>query len=180
MAELTVEVEVFGESLEAVAAIAPPVTWQTWLQTWLSDLAPELSPIGAYELSLQFTTDPIIQQLNCDYRQQDRPTDVISFAAIDDAPLPPEVLSEIPFYLGDLIISVETAQRQATEHGHALHEELAWLVAHGLLHLLGWDHPDEARLQTMWEQQRSLLALVGIHLTQSAYFSEVSIQSSIL
>jgi probable rRNA maturation factor len=177
MAELTVEVEVLGDLMDEVAAIAPAATWQTWLQTWLTHLAPDLSPIQTYELSLQFTTDQTIQQLNRDYRQHDRPTDVLSFAALDDAPLPAEVLAAIPFNLGDLVVSVETAQRQAQIHHHSLQEELAWLVAHGLLHLLGWDHPDEARLQAMWEKQRSLLALTGIQLDQSAYFSEEPVKS---
>lgn len=171
-AELTVEVEVLGEALAPVQAIVPPETWQTWLQTWLEQLDPILSPIDAYELSLQFTTDAEIAALNRDYRQQDRPTDVLSFAGLDAAPLPPEVLAAIPFNLGDLIISVETAQRQCETHGHSLTEELAWLAAHGLLHLLGWDHPDEAHLQAMWSQQRSLLASTGLTLPHSAYLTD--------
>jgi len=172
-AQLTVEVEVLGEALEAFRAIAPPETWQSWLQTWLRQLSPALSPIHAYELSLQFTTDAGMTALNREYRQQDQPTDVLSFAGLDDAPLPPEVLAAIPFNLGDLVISVDTAQRQCAAHGHSLPEELAWLAAHGLLHLLGWDHPDEAHLQAMWAQQRSLLASIDIHLPDSAYAPEI-------
>ncbi|MEM6716061.1 MAG: rRNA maturation RNase YbeY [Cyanobacteria bacterium P01_D01_bin.6] len=170
--DLTLEVEVFGDRLAMIAAIAPSESWQQWLSTWLRQLTPTLSPIHAYELSLQFTSDVGIAALNRDYRQQDRPTDVLSFAGLDDAPLPPEVLTNIPFNLGDLIISVETAQRQCQEHGHALKEELAWLVAHGLLHLLGWDHPDEDSLQAMWVRQRLLLASTGIALADSAYLVE--------
>ena len=170
--ELTVEVEVFGEAIAQTAEIAPPVTWQAWLQAWLHQLAPTLSPINAYELSLQFTTDTAIAALNRDYRQQDQPTDVLSFAGIDGPPLPPELLAMIPFHLGDLIISVETAQRQCDAHSHSLKEELAWLAAHGLLHLLGWDHPDEAQLQAMWAMQRSLLASIGLSLPESAYVAE--------
>lgn len=180
MAELTVDVAVFGEAMDAVAAIASPYRWQAWIHTWLTHLSPSLSPIGAYELSLQFTTNRTIQQLNREYRQHDRPTDVISFAALDDAPLPPAVLEEIPLNLGDLVVSVETARRQATENGHTLLEELAWLVAHGLLHLLGWDHPNEQELQAMWDMQRSLLALVDLPLAQSAYFDEEPVKSGIL
>ncbi|MEM1311565.1 MAG: rRNA maturation RNase YbeY [Cyanobacteria bacterium P01_H01_bin.153] len=169
---LTVEVEVFGDALEAVMAIAPPDLWQAWLQTWLQQLAPTLSPINDYELSLQFTTDAGIAELNRTYRQRDKSTDVLSFANLDNAPLSPEILAIIPFNLGDLIVSVDTAQRQCAAHGHSLKEELAWLIAHGLLHLLGWDHPDEAQLQTMWAQQRSLLAAIDIKLPNTAYFSE--------
>ncbi|MEM1310920.1 MAG: rRNA maturation RNase YbeY [Cyanobacteria bacterium P01_H01_bin.153] len=169
---LTVEVEVFGDALEAVMAIAPADLWQAWLQTWLQQLAPTLSPINDYELSLQFTTDAGIAELNRTYRRQDKSTDVLSFAGLDNAPLSPEILAIIPFNLGDLVVSVDTAQRQCAAHGHSLKEELAWLIAHGLLHLLGWDHPDEAQLQTMWAQQRSLLAAINMTLPNTAYFSE--------
>ena len=165
----TVDVTLLGESLATVSAIVPTDQWPVWLQLWLTQLAPAHSPLNAYEMSLQFTTDTTITQLNRDYRQQDRATDVLSFAALEDAPLPPEVLATIPVNLGDLIVSVETAQRQCEAHGHSLTEELAWLVAHGLLHLLGWDHPTEARLQAMWTLQRSLLAQVGLSLTATAY-----------
>ncbi|MDB9526231.1 rRNA maturation RNase YbeY [Oscillatoria sp. CS-180] len=170
--ELTVEVTVFGESLKTVEAIAPSQQWQSWISNWLTVLAPNLSPIGAYELSLQFVTDTTIAQLNRDYRQVDRPTDVLSFASLDEAPLATEILNTIPFNLGDLVMSVETAQRQCQQHGHSLRQELVWLASHGLLHLLGWDHPDEPSLQVMWSKQRSLLGLIGIQLDESAYFLE--------
>ncbi|MEM6437971.1 MAG: rRNA maturation RNase YbeY [Cyanobacteria bacterium P01_D01_bin.115] len=165
----TVDVTLLGESLATVSAIVPTDEWPVWLQLWLTQLDPKHSPLNAYEMSLQFTTDATITQLNRDYRQQDQATDVLSFAALEDAPLPPEVLAAMPVNLGDLIVSVETAQRQCEAHGHSLTEELAWLVAHGLLHLLGWDHPTEARLQAMWTLQRSLLAQVGLSLPATAY-----------
>ncbi|MEL6402263.1 MAG: rRNA maturation RNase YbeY [Cyanobacteria bacterium J06607_6] len=165
----TVDVTLLGESLATVSAIVPTNQWPVWLQLWLTQLDPAHSPLNAYEMSLQFTTDATIAQLNRDYRQQDQATDVLSFAALEDAPLPPEVLATIPVNLGDLIVSVETAQRQCEAHGHSLTEELAWLVAHGLLHLLGWDHPTEDRLQAMWTLQRSLLAQVGLSLPATAY-----------
>lgn len=171
---ITVDVTLDGDALETVRAIAPATDWPTWVQTWMNYLAPDLSPIGAYELTIQLTSDATIADLNARYRQQDRPTDVLSFAVVDDTPLPPPVLAEIPFPLGDLIISVETAQRQCQTHGHSLVQELAWLSAHGVLHLLGWDHPDEASLQKMWSMQRELLAQVGISLTDSQYFMEAA------
>jgi probable rRNA maturation factor len=65
-------------------------------------------------------------------------------------------------YLGDIVISVETAYRQAQQQGHSLQTELAWLATHGLLHLLGWDHPDEESLQGMLYQQETLLKLVNL------------------
>ena len=63
-----------------------------------------------------------------------------------------------PLVLGDILISLETAARQAQEHGHSLEREVLFLASHGLLHLLGWDHPDEASLAAMLGRQEQLLA----------------------
>jgi probable rRNA maturation factor len=71
---------------------------------------------------------------------------------------------DISLYLGDVVISVETAQRQATQLGHSLQQELAWLASHALLHLLGWDHPDKASMLCMLKQQETLLQAVGLSI----------------
>lgn len=140
--------------------------WQSWFQTWLAQLNLDLSPINAYELSLLLTDDAEIQQLNAQFRHQDKPTDVLSFAALETEGAVPEMLRhEIPLNLGDIIISVDTAQRQADERGHSLRWELAWLATHGLLHLLGWDHPTEERLQEMLDQQDLLLDAIALTAT---------------
>jgi probable rRNA maturation factor len=142
-------------------AIALP--WEAWFQQWLKTLQPGLSPIHQYELSLRLTTDAEIQALNHQYRQIDRPTDVLAFAEIDHLEAAElGIWHELPLYLGDIVISVDTAIRQATERQHGLRQELAWLAAHGLLHLLGWDHPDEAQLERMLNQQDFLLQQVGL------------------
>jgi probable rRNA maturation factor len=67
-------------------------------------------------------------------------------------------------YLGDIVISIETARQQAQQQEHPLPTELAWLAAHGLLHLLGWDHPDEESLSQMLKQQVILLKTIGIEI----------------
>ncbi len=135
--------------------------YSTWLQTWLSDLNPQISPLDAYEVSLRLTSDAEIQQLNRDFRQQDKPTDVLSFAALEtEIPQADSIYQQQPVYLGDIIISIETAARQAVDSQHSLERELAWLCAHGLLHLLGWDHLDENSLVQMLAQQTHLLSLV--------------------
>lgn len=108
---------------------------------------------GDAELSLVLCDDAFIHPLNRDYRGKDRPTDVLSFpqregdhADIDD-PL-----------LGDVVISVETAARQAIEHGHSLDRELAVLLVHGILHLLGYDHIDDDEAEVMETEERRVLA----------------------
>jgi probable rRNA maturation factor len=128
-------------------------------------LQAQLPSAASYELSLRLTDDAEIQELNLQYRQQDKPTDVLAFAALEaDVPHAEELRSLLPLYLGDIVISVDTASKQAQQQAHSLTTELAWLAAHGLLHLLGWDHPDEESLLEMLEQQTLLLRVVGFDI----------------
>jgi probable rRNA maturation factor len=138
-------------------------TWVGWFQDWLQTPGLKLPPADTYELSLRLTTDTEIQALNAQFRYQDKSTDVLSFAAmeVDFPEIEPEP-GNLSLYLGDIIISVDTAVRQAPEHGYALNKELAWLASHGLLHLLGWDHPDEPSLLIMLGQQETFLAQSGL------------------
>ena len=86
------------------------------------------------EVDITIVDDEEIHMLNRDYRNVDRPTDVLSFALDEESEEEPEHL------LGDIIISAETASRQAEEFGHGLEREIVYLAVHGLLHLLGYDH----------------------------------------
>ncbi len=103
------------------------------------------------EVSLTLTNDEVIKELNKNWRNKDKPTDVLSFPAGD-----------VPGYkyrvLGDIVISVPYTVRQAEEIGVSFYEELVRLIAHGLLHLLGYDHEkseDEAKL--MFDKQEKLI-----------------------
>ena len=159
-----------GPWLDPLEGAAP---WHALLSEWLGQLAPKLPPellVPAYSIGLSLVDDGEIAALNADWRQQEGPTDVLAFAAqdggLDDAPpIPMPTLEDEedggaePLELGDIVISVETAARQAPEHGHSLEQELLFLASHGLLHLLGWDHPDEASLAAMLAQQEQLLAV---------------------
>lgn len=136
--------------------------WIPYFHAWLNDLSADMPGIDACELSLRWTGDRQMQEFNRQYRQIDRPTDVLAFAALESEMPTAEDADEEPTYLGDIIISVETAQRQADERGHALAIELGWLATHGLLHMLGWDHPDDASLELMLARQETLLQLVGL------------------
>jgi probable rRNA maturation factor len=138
-------------------------TWVQWFQDWLQTPGLNLPPADTYEISLRLTSDAEIQALNFQFRHQDKSTDVLSFAAmeVDFPEIEPES-GDLTLYLGDIIISVDTAVRQAPEHGYSLRRELAWLASHGLLHLLGWDHPDEPSLLIMLNQQETFLARSGL------------------
>lgn len=113
------------------------------------------------EVSLMFTDDETIHEMNREYRGIDRPTDVLSFAL--------EEGEEEEIYggpeenlLGDIIISVETATRQAEEYGHSVEREMAFLALHGMLHLLGYDHMEEEERKEMRAQEEAILASLGI------------------
>jgi probable rRNA maturation factor len=157
--------DIFGDRTSAVCPITLD-NWTNWMGRWLESMQPNIPEANAYELSLVLTTDAEIQSLNAQYRHKNQPTDVLAFAALEvNFPQLPEEFSELePLYLGDIIISVETAQRQSEQQNHSLDKELVWLAAHGFLHLLGWDHPDEESLLKMLAQQEVLLKLAGFSL----------------
>ena len=137
--------------------------WESWFRRWLEILQPNVPSESTYEIGLRLTDDAEIQALNAQYRHQNKPTDVLSFATLEvDFPQIEEITASLPLYLGDIAISVDTAKRQAQQQEHSLSTELAWLAAHGLLHLLGWDHPDEETETRMLEQQVILLKAISI------------------
>jgi probable rRNA maturation factor len=107
-------------------------------------------PVEDAEVSLVFCDDAFIRTLNRDYRRQDCPTDVLSF--------PQEPSAAGMELLGDVVISVETALRQARAARHPLAREVEWLLCHGVLHLLGYEDETEAGLEQMRRRQQEILA----------------------
>jgi probable rRNA maturation factor len=93
------------------------------------------------ETSVLYVGDEEMREINRMYTGKNRPTDVLAFAMREgeDLALPPEAQASGEL-LGDLVVSLETAQRQAEKHGHTLRREVAILLIHGTLHLLGYDH----------------------------------------
>ncbi|KTD88348.1 rRNA maturation RNase YbeY [Paenibacillus etheri] len=133
--------------------------------------AGEAEGIDQGEVALTFVDNTRIHELNLEYRGIDRPTDVLSFAmnesGEDELDIIYEVeegeaLEDVPDVLGDIIISVTRAQEQADEYGHSLERELGFLFVHGFLHLLGYDHQDEASEAEMMSKQENVLAQVGL------------------
>jgi len=108
------------------------------------------------ELSIMLTSDARIHALNRDFRHKDRPTDVLAFA-MREGELG-DVRSEI---LGDVIVSVETARRQASRARRDLLSEVTMLLAHGILHLLGWDHETAAKDRKMRAETARLVGLAS-------------------
>ncbi|HEY5959767.1 MAG TPA: rRNA maturation RNase YbeY, partial [Polyangiaceae bacterium] len=112
-----------------------------------------LMRLGRYEaeLSVLLTDDATIRKLNRDYRQKDRPTDVLSFHF--DAQ--PQSTGHAECLLGDIVVSLDTAQRQAKGRKRSLEDEVRWLLAHGLLHLCGFDHGnvEQKRVMVAWTRR---------------------------
>ena len=113
------------------------------------------------EVSVTLTDDAHIHVINREYRNVDRPTDVISFALTESEE--PEIIGggehEV---LGDLIISLERMRAQAAEYGHTELRELSFLTVHGMLHLLGYDHMEAEERLEMEEEQRVVMEELGI------------------
>lgn len=110
------------------------------------------------ELSVVITDDEAIRQLNRDYRKKDEATDVLSFAFSEDADAthfvsPPDGVSR----LGEVLISCPQAKIQAKEHGHPIERELALLLSHGVLHLLGYEHDDQPSQDRMKAIEETIL-----------------------
>lgn len=115
------------------------------------------------ELSLTFVSNERIQEINREYRDKDRATDVISFAMEELGEGELEIIgADLPRILGDIIISVPKAAEQAEEYNHSFMRELGFLAVHGFLHLLGYDHLTEDDEKRMFSRQNDILDGYGL------------------
>ena len=115
-----------------------------------------------YEVDVSLVDDETIHQVNRDYRNVDRVTDVISFAFNDDKDPKDQINSlDVQKMLGEILICLPQAKRQADEIGNSLERELSFLFTHGLLHLLGYDHMTPEDEAIMFPLQEKILSLVG-------------------
>ncbi|MBQ9997655.1 MAG: rRNA maturation RNase YbeY [Clostridia bacterium] len=112
--------------------------------------------IPEISVSVLICDDEEIHELNRQYRDIDRPTDVLSFPMYDDEG------NLDPDELGDIVISLERAKLQAEEYGHSIERELAFLTAHSMLHLFGYDHIEEDEQKEMFAKQEEILKKLGL------------------
>jgi probable rRNA maturation factor len=132
-------------------------------ENWVRKIVRQVLKVEAvpspYEVSLVFTDSETVQRLNRDYRDVDEPTDVLAFYMLPQKgtdssfAVPPDGVTR----LGEVIISYPQAVAQAREQGHSNERELALLVIHGILHLLGCDHEEPEEERNMRERERELL-----------------------
>lgn len=125
---------------------------------------------GSAEISVTFVDDEQIKELNKKHRYIDKSTDVLSFPLGENGKydVNPETGAKI---LGDIVISMETAVRQAEEYGHPLQREVAFLTVHSMLHLLGYDHVNGGlEAVHMREKEEAVLTQLGLKRNGSYYF----------
>ena len=114
------------------------------------------------EVSVLLVDDVRMQELNKEWRGIDAPTDVLSFALREGETTLAPPADDQPELLGDVIISVPRTRLQAAEYGHSVERELAFLLTHGILHLLGYDHQTSSEEERMRVHQEMVLAAIGL------------------
>lgn len=136
------------------------------IETLIVSAAKKLNLGENFEVSITIVDNEKIQEINREYRKIDKPTDVISFAIEDNDEMDfalffgsefEEDEIEIPRLLGDIFISIDRAESQAEEFGHAFEREFGFLAVHGFLHLNGYDHQTEEEEQEMSALQDEIL-----------------------
>lgn len=150
---------------DAFAGLVDPADLETIVAATLQRHAEDLGKTA--EIGLRIVGDDEMQELNRIYRGVDAPTDVLSFAAQEEAEeepalnVPPELAAELDRYLGDIVISYPYAERQSSQFGNSISAELRLLAIHGTLHLLGYDHAEPHEEEAMWAEQEMILAPYG-------------------
>ena len=154
--------DIWLENRQTKVAVTKSI--EALIHTVLDETASRHALPETAEVSLTLVDDEQIHVLNRDYRSVDRPTDVISFA-LEEGDEPAIIGGPAEMLLGEIVISMETALRQAAEYGHSLEREVAFLALHGMLHLLGYDHMTQEDEKRMFDKQTEILAALGVNRT---------------
>jgi probable rRNA maturation factor len=149
----------------------PDADWEA-LATRAATAAVSQSPYGEWlasptciEIAVRLTSDDEVHQLNAQYRQKDKPTNVLSFPMIQ-----PDLLETVTqnsddgeVILGDIVLAHGVCAAEAVERGISTADHAAHLIVHGTLHLLGYDHQGDAEAEAMEDMERAALADLGLH-----------------
>jgi probable rRNA maturation factor len=161
--EIVVADKAWEKALPDAAKIARKATRRTVTAALAARSLPRkrLKEAGKFALDITLDNDRGMRHLNRDYRGKDKPTNVLSFAALD-AGLPPKgVPPSYPWALGDVVLALGTVKREANEQRKALSQHYCHLVVHGVLHLLGFDHEKDRDARAMEKLEREILAGLG-------------------
>ena len=110
-----------------------------------------------YEVSITFVDIDEIHKLNKEFRNVDRPTDVLSFPMDENFSI-----EGVDTMLGDIVISMDVAKEQAKDFGHSLDREIMYLTAHSMLHLLGYDHMEDEEKSEMRAREKEVMKILGV------------------
>ncbi|WP_373713944.1 rRNA maturation RNase YbeY [Streptococcus sp.] len=161
----------YVEMVDETGQVSPEIMKQT---LDLLNFAAERLGKEKKEMAVTFVTNERSHQLNLEYRDTDRPTDVISLEYkpeipftfeeedLADNPELAEMLDEFDSYIGELFISVDKAQEQAAEYGHSFEREMGFLAVHGFLHINGYDHYTPEEEKEMFTLQEEMLTAYGL------------------
>ena len=128
------------------------------IRRWVEHAASAEARDRDLEISVRVVDEPEMQALNRDYRDQDKPTNVLSFPAGEVEGLP----SEVSCMLGDIVVCATVVEREAAAQGKVTSDHWSHMLVHGVLHLLGHDHMTESEAEAMEGLERSILAGLGI------------------
>lgn len=135
------------------------------IRTAIDEVISEMPFRADFEVSVVITDDENIHSINLDYRGIDSSTDVLSFPLLEyekEGVLAEKIFENEICPLGDIVISAETAMRQAEEYGHSLEREISFLTVHSMLHLFGYDHEDEEDRIIMRQKEEYILKKIGL------------------
>ena len=161
----------YVEMVDETGQVSPEIMKQT---LDLLNFAAERLGKEKKEMAVTFVTNERSHQLNLEYRDTDRPTDVISLEYkpeipftfeeedLADNPELAEMLDEFDSYIGELFISVDKAQEQAEAYGHSFEREMGFLAVHGFLHINGYDHYTPEEEKEMFTLQEEMLTAYGL------------------
>ena len=156
-----ITVRIYGTNRQKIVPVSKEL--RTLVKRCCSETLYEEGYTGDFEVSLTFTDNEGIREINRKYREIDRETDVLSFPMTDegeDFTVDPETGC---FMLGDIVVSLEKALTQAEEYGHSFKREVAFLAVHSMLHLLGYDHErSEEEEREMFGKQDIVLEAMGL------------------
>ena len=150
-------IEIYYDDIEKIEE-------EALIKTVVKTVLKEEGIVQDLEVYITLTHNDNIQKINAEHRNIDKPTDVLSFPMFerDEIPNLKKNNEAIETMLGDIIVSVEKVREQAEEYGHSFKRELAYLVTHGMLHLLGYDHMIDEEKEQMRKREEEILEKLNI------------------
>jgi probable rRNA maturation factor len=137
-----------------------PQPLEPFIEKVLGEIGTQMNVSG--EISVSLVSDEEIHELNRTYREVDRPTDVLSFSLLEGEDDEFPEIGGVHTPIGDIVVSVPTTVQHAVEYGHSVEREFAFLLVHGFLHIMGYDHEEAEAEREMFAIQENVLQTLGI------------------